>query len=90
MTTWDESQALGKSLKALLEAENTQQFVGRNAHNPLRRPQTTSASYNPIFASQKKKIHGGRCLCFYPGESRDPATGQAFCHIDTLPAADSY
>lgn len=42
-------------MKALLKAENTHKFVGRNEHTPLGRPQTINASYNPIFASQKKK-----------------------------------
>lgn len=29
-------------------------------------------------------------LFFYPDEISDPAIGQAFCHIYTLPAVDSY
>lgn len=41
-------------MKALLKTDNTHQFVGRNEHTPLRRPQIISASYNPIFASQNK------------------------------------
>lgn len=40
---------------------------------------------NKRHAPQKQKVAD-----VYPDETRDSATGQAFCHINTPPAADSY
>lgn len=62
-------------------------------HLEHHRPSVQDATLFWKLKNKKKKTtHGGRCgfFFFYPDEISDPAIGQAFCHIYTLPAADSY
>lgn len=63
-------------------------------HLEHHRPSVQDATLFWKLKNKKKKkppmVADAGFFFFYPDEISDPAIGQAFCHIYTLPAADSY